>query len=65
MYPGENIRIGLKVFDLNDNPTYGQILARLTTLGMRQFKKHFSVDITYTLCIEQQIQTITVVNARF
>ena len=65
MYPGENIRIGLKAFDLNDNPTYGQILARLTTLGMRQSKKHCCVDITYTLCIEQQIQTITVVNARF
>ena len=68
VYPGENIRIGLRAFDLNGNPTYAQILARLTTLGMRWSKKHRCTDITdisHLLHIEQQIQTVYSNNCTF
>ena len=30
VYPGETITISLRAYDLNDNPTYAQILTRLT-----------------------------------
>ena len=68
VYPGENIRIGLRAFDLNGNLTYAQILARLTTLEMHQSKKHYCtdiIDITHLLHIEQQIQSVYSNNCTF
>ena len=61
VYPGETITIGLKAYDLNNNPTYVQIFTRLT-----KFKKFwheggrhtYSVDITHLLPVRQQIQPV-------
>ena len=33
VYPGKTITIGLKAFDLNGNPTYTQMFAKLTKVG--------------------------------
>ena len=65
MYPGETITIGLTAYDLNGNPTYAQILTRMTKLRKhwRVGKNHnytytSSDDITYLLPVAQQIQTV-------
>ena len=61
IYPGETITIGLRAFDLNENPTYAQMFSKLTEVGKWWHKnKYYSwkYDITYFLPIEQQIQTV-------
>ena len=61
IYPGETITIGLRAFDLNGNPTYAQISARLTRVGKwRRNNKTYewTDDMTYLLPIEQQIQAV-------
>ena len=61
IYPGETITIGLRAFDLNGNPTYAQMFARLTRVGkLLHNKKPYKwiYDITYLLPIEQQIQSV-------
>ena len=61
IYPGKTITIGLRAFDLNGNPTYAQMFARLTRVGKWWYKnKYYSwtYDMTYLLPIEQQIQAV-------
>ena len=59
--PGKTITTGLRAFDLNGNPTYTQIFARLTKVG-KWWHKHkrysWTCDMTYLLPIEQQYQTV-------
>ena len=54
-------KTGLRAFDLNGNPTYTQIFARLTKVG-KWWHKHkrysWTYDMTYLLPIEQQYQTV-------
>ena len=62
VYPGETIKINLRAYDLNDNPTYAQILTRLT----KSESKHrlddqndvTTFDITNQLPVKQKIQTV-------
>ena len=61
VYPGETITIGLKAYDLNNNPTYAQIFTRLTKFEKFWIKgdRHtYSVDITHLLPVRQQIQPV-------
>ena len=63
VYPGETITIGLKAYDLSDNPTYAQVFTRLTKLGKFRHPNHnvtyqYSMDLTYLLPVTQQIQTV-------
>ena len=60
VYPGQTITVGLRTYDLNGNPTYAEILTRLTKkiakIGNHQ--SVFSVDTKNHLPEEQQIQTV-------
>ena len=61
VYPGKTITIGLRAFDLNGNPTYAQIFARLTKVGKwwhNNKSYEWTYDITYLLPFEQQIQSV-------
>ena len=58
VYPGETITIGLQAYDLNGNPTYAQILTRLTKVVKYQYNYHSQEDITHLLPVTQQIQTV-------
>ena len=60
VYPGETIKINLTAYDLNGNPTYAQILTRLT-ISESKHRHHHQVktfDITDRLPVEQKIQTV-------
>ena len=61
VYPGKTIITGLRAFDLNENPTYGEIVVRLTNIEKWQHKNnHYSwtYDVIYMLPIEQLIQAV-------
>ena len=61
VYPGETIKIGLGAYDLNGNPTYAQILTRLTISKKVCKHRHYDMltfDITNRLPLKQQIQTV-------
>ena len=59
VYPGETIKISLREYDLNDNPTYGQILTRLTKVEIKHGKPVITeLDITHQLPVKQKIQTV-------
>ena len=61
VYPGETIKINLKAYDLNGNPTYAQILTKLTIYENKYRRHHHQVatfDITKKLPLKQQIQTV-------
>ena len=61
VYPGETIKINLTAYDLNGNPTYAQILTRLT-ISESKYRHHRhqvkTFDITDRLPVEQKIQTV-------
>ena len=61
VYPGETIKINLTAYDLNGNPTYAQILTRLSISESKYRYHHHQVktfDITDRLPVEQKIQTV-------
>ena len=60
VYPGQTITVGLRAYDLNGNPTYAEILTRLTKTIIKTIKHQIVilVDIKNHLPIEQQIQTV-------
>ena len=61
VYPGETIKINLTAYDLNGNPTYAQILTRLTISESKYIHHHGQVktfDITNWLPLKQEIQTV-------
>ena len=62
VYPGETITIGLRAYDLNDNPTFfsAQILTTLTKSESkcRHHEMMTTFDITNQLQVKQQIQTV-------
>ena len=60
VYPGQTITVGLRAYDINGNPTYAEILTRLSK-KIPKFDSHktlSSVDIKNHLPIEQRIQTV-------
>ena len=61
VYPGETIKINLTAYDFNGNPTYAQILTRLTISKKVRKHRHYDMltfDITNRLPLKQQIQTV-------
>ena len=59
VYPGETIKINLTAYDLNGNPTYAQILTRLTISESKYIHNEVKhLDITNRLPLKQQIQTV-------
>ena len=61
VYPGETITIGLRACDFIGNPTYAQILTRLTKSEKVRKHRHYKMitfDITNQLHVKQQIQTV-------
>ena len=59
VYPGETIKINLTAYDLNGNPTYAQILTRLTIFESKYIHNEVKhLDITNRLPLKQQIQTV-------
>ena len=60
VYPGQTITVGLRAYDLNDNPTYADILIRLTkkVATIHNHRGVLAVDIKNHLPIEQRIQTV-------
>ena len=60
VYPGQTITVGLKAYDLNGNPTYAEILTRLTKkiYKIDNYRTVSPVDIKNHLPIEQRIQTL-------
>ena len=59
VYPGETIKINLTAYDLNGNPTYAQILTRLTISESKYIHNEVKhLDITNQLPVKQQIQTV-------
>ena len=60
VYPGQTITVGLRAYDLNDNPTYADILIRLTKkiATIHNHRGVLAVDIKNHLPIEQRIQTV-------
>ena len=60
VYPGQTITLSLRAYDHNSNPTYADILTRLTK-KIAKIDNHQSVlavEIKNHLLIEQQIQTV-------